>query len=257
MLFGRFNYDKLHSVAPISAAVWFASFFCLVILVISGLTTATILHHYLAVRSRTGQPGESIVKQMNGMIEDFCYGRSYDGSQKSLPPDKLFDMITANSDPEHIKQLAHFKIDRRMRSRHDVHEAEIDPKVDEEFLMGRGMDELQAIRFLEKIQEAGHHIDMRSAAVPRLTLFIARQMSQLRFRAEHMRQRTEAKVKWSSKAVDRVDLKHAKTLALAERIRKAQQLPPGWTQHIDEDGKRYLRQEETGLTSWTLPRHLI
>ena len=28
------------------------------------------------------------------MFGDVCYGRTYDGAQKSLPPDKLFDMVT-------------------------------------------------------------------------------------------------------------------------------------------------------------------
>lgn len=258
MIFGRFDYTELHSVAPVSAAVWFSSFFILVCLVITGLTTATMIHHYMAVRARTGQAGDSIVKQTKGLIEDICFGRSYDGAQKSLPPDKLFEMLTFHSDhPARIRHLSRFNIDRRMRTRHDIHEAEIDPRVDREFLEGRGMDRLAAERFLDHLAEAGHHIEMRSSPTHRLTLFIARQMSQLRFRAQHMRAKTTERVKWSSKAVDRVDLKHAKSVVLAQRLRCAQKLPPGWTQHTDEEGKRYLRQEETGLTSWTLPRHLI
>lgn len=256
-LFGRFEYEDLHAVAPVSAAIWFASFFILVCLVLTGMTTATILHHYLAVRLRTGQAGESLVKQCGGLIEDLCYGRSYDGAQKSMPPDKLFEMISLDADQTRIRHLGRFDIDRRMRTRHHVKEAELDPPVDVKFLESRGMDRITAWRFLNKIAEKGHHIAMRHAAMPRLTLFIARQISQLRFGAEHMRTKTTQKVMWSSKAVDRVDLKHAKSVAVATRIRRAQKLPPGWTAHVDEQGKRYLRQTETGLTSWTLPRHLI
>jgi hypothetical protein len=72
-----------------------------------------------------------------------------------------------------------------------------------------------------------------------------------------MRVKTTAKVAWAGKAMDRLDLKHAKSVSLAKRIRRAQELPPGWTAHTDDQGRRYLRQTETGLTSWTLPRHLI
>jgi hypothetical protein len=257
MLFGRFNYNELHAVAPLSAAMWFGSFFILVCLIITGLTTATILHHYLAVRMKTGQAGESIVKQLFGMISDAGYARTYDGAQKSLPPDKLFEMITQDTDPLRIRHLGRFHIDRRMRTRHDVHEAEMDPQVDVDFLIGRGMDPATAERFLLRIAEAGHHIEMRSSPVHRLTLFIARQMSMLRFGAEHMRKKTTDKVMWASKTVDRLDLKHAKSVALSGRIRRAQELPPGWTSHFDATGRPYLRQEETGLTSYTLPRHLI
>lgn len=257
MLFGRFDYNELHEVAPVNAAFWFGSFFLLVVLVITGLTTSTILHHYLSVRVKTSQAGESIVKQLWGMIGDMCYSRTYDGAQKSLPPDKLFEMVTKDTDPLKIRHLGRFNIDRRMRTRHDVYEAETDPKVDVDFLIGRGMDPVTAERLLFRIAEAGHHIETRSSPVHRLTLFIARQMSMLRFGAEHMRTKTTNKVSWAAKAVDRLDLKHSKCVGLAKRIRRAQELPPGWTSHVDTSGRRYLRQEETGLTSWTLPRHLI
>merc|ERR1712054_210895 len=126
MLFGRFDYNALHSVAPFNAAFWFGSFFILVVLIITGLTTSTILHHYLKVRSKTGQPGESIVRQTGGLFEDLCFGRSYDGSQKSMPPDKLFDMIASETDPRIVRHQSRFNLDRRLRTRHEVHEAEID-----------------------------------------------------------------------------------------------------------------------------------
>lgn len=257
MLFGRFDYEEFHEVAPVNAAIWFGSFFTLVCLVITGLTTATILHHYLGVRLKTGQAGESIVQQVWGMILEACYSRTYDGTQKSLPPDKLYEMVTMDTDPLKIRHLGRGNIDRRMRTRHDVHEAEMDPKVDEEFLISRGMDPVTAERLLNRIAESGHHIENRSSPVHRLTLFIARQMSSLRFGAEHMREKTTSKVEWASKAVDRLDLKHAKCAGLTKRVKKAQKLPAGWTQHVDSQNRKYLRQEETGLTSWTLPRHLI
>lgn len=257
MLFGRFDYNEFHKVSPVNAFVWFSMFFILAVLIFTGLTTSTILYHYLAVRARTGQAGESIVKQVWEMLDNFCYNRTYDGAQKSLPPDKLFDMVTGDTDPLRIRHLGRFNIDRRLRTRHDIHEAEIDPKVDADFLLNRGMDPVTAERLLDRINLDGHHIEMRSSPQHRLTLFIARQMSMLRFGAEHMRKKTTDKVTWAAKSVDRLDLKHAKCVGLATRIRRAQTLPEGWTSHLDTNGRRYLRQEETGLTSWTLPRHLI
>jgi hypothetical protein len=257
VLFGRFDYSDFHRVAPVSAALWFASFYILVCLVITGLTTATILHHYLSVRRKTGEAGQSIVKQVWQMIGEVCYGRTYDGAQKSLPPDRLFEMVIGETDPLRLRHLSRFNVDRRMRTRHEIHEAEVDPKVDVEFLIDRGMDPVTAERFLDRIAESGHHISMRSSPVHRLTLFIARQMTMLRFGAEHMRKKTTSKVEWASRSQDRVDLKHAKCMGLAKRISRAQSLPPGWSSHVDGHGRRYLRQDETGLTSWSLPKHLI
>merc|ERR1711977_748946 len=61
--FGKFDYQEFHDVAPVNAAIWFGSFFVICVLVVTGLTTATILHHYLTVRSKAGQAGQSILQQ--------------------------------------------------------------------------------------------------------------------------------------------------------------------------------------------------
>lgn len=86
---------------------------------------------------------------------------------------------------------------------------------------------------------------------------VVRQMHLLRFESERLQERLVKKFDHSVKVVDRIDLKHAKCHSLARRLRKGQTLPPGWTAHVDDQGRRYLRQEETGLTSWTLPKHLL
>mmetsp|Transcript_112527 Transcript_112527/g.303803 ORF Transcript_112527/g.303803 Transcript_112527/m.303803 type:complete len:88 (+) Transcript_112527:861-1124(+) len=86
---------------------------------------------------------------------------------------------------------------------------------------------------------------------------LVRQMNHLRFESDKLQDKMNRKFQRSAKVVDRIDLKHAKCLSLARRIRKGQQLPPGWTAHTDTDGRRFMRQEETGLTSWTLPKHLL
>jgi hypothetical protein len=125
VLFGRFDYEAMHRVAPVNGLVWFVSFFILAVLLMLGIMTGAILHQYLGVRLKTGQAGESIVKQLSDAIDGFCYNRTYDGAQKSLPPDKLFEMIVADSDPIRIRRLGRFHIDRRLRTRHDVHEAEL------------------------------------------------------------------------------------------------------------------------------------
>lgn len=257
VLFGRFDYEAMHGVAPVSACVWFVSFFALAVLMMMGVMTSAILHQYLGVRQKTGQAGESVVRQLSQVLDDCCYNRTYDGAQKTMPPDKLFEMIITDTDPLRIRRLGRFHIDRRLRTRHDVHEAELDPKIDVDFLIDRGMDYVSAERFLQRVAESGHHLEQRSTPLHRLTIFLARQMSQLRYGAERMRKNTSSKVTWAARSVDRLDLKHAKCVALARRIRRAQELPPGWTSHVDQEGRRYLRQEETGLTSWTLPRHLI
>jgi hypothetical protein len=257
MLFGKFTYNDFHNAAPYSAIVWFCSFYILAVFLLLSIMTAAILHHYLTVRSEVGEVGISIVQQLRDAWNEFTYSRTYDGAQKSIPPDKLFEMVAKESDPLRIRRLARTEIDRRLRTRDHIHEAEQDPKIDEEFLIDRGMGEAAAERLIERIKESGHGISMRSDPLHRLILFLVRQMAQLRHGASHMRKKTTTKVTWAARAVDRIDLKHAKCEALARRVRRAQEPPPGWVPLTDSHGRTYLRQEQTGLTSWTLPRHLI
>merc|ERR1712060_594112 len=81
-------------------------------------------------------------------------------------------------------------------------------------------------------------------------LLIAKQMTKQKEQVDWLQSRIHGRVDAAAKTVDRLDLKHAKCAALARRIKKAQVLPKGWTAHVDKEGRRYLRQEETGLTSW-------
>jgi len=126
-----------------------------------------------------------------------------------------------------------------------------------EFLTLRGCSPADAERLLERAVEWKHSLSVTSSPSHRLMLLVARQMSYITKEVDLMSKRTKTKVENSTKGVDRLDLKHAKCVALAKRIEKSQKLPPGWTAHVDHEGRRYLRQEETGLTSWTLPRHLV
>lgn len=259
VLFGRFEYNEFHSVAPITAACWFFVFFISTALILLGVLTAAILNQYLKVRTCLGEPGESIVQQARILLREALYSRSYEGSKKSVPDDVLFNMISEarHTDPHRLRRLGRLRVDRRLRTRDDVETAEKDPPVTVPFLVGRGCDSLTAKRLIERCAEAGRKIDTLSTPAHRLTVLLARNMTQLRHQADRMRKKASKQVTWSSKAMDRIDLKHAKCTALAKRIRKAQELPPGWTAHWDASGRRYLKNEESGLTSWTLPRNLI
>merc|ERR1719487_3110287 len=54
--------------------------------------------------------------------------------------------------------------------------------------------------------------------------------------------------------VDRIALKQSKFTALAKRIVAANELPSGWDQLEDEEGRKYYFNARTGLSSWTLPK---
>jgi len=257
ILFQRFDYQEFHSVAPLSAALWFTLFFVIVAILLLRLLTSAIVNDYMLVRRRLGEPGAGIPAQVRGMMRDSLWGRTYEGAQKSIPLDDLLDLLSTDTDPAYLKSLGDLRTDRRLRSRADLHRVERAAKVDEKFLVDRGCDKATAQRLLNDCVNWTHSLAVTSSPDRRLMILMARQIGFLKVEAEYLSYRIQRKFERSSKVVDRIDLKHAKSLALARRLRKAQQLPPGWTAHVDHDGRRYLRQEETGLTSWTLPKHLL
>mmetsp|Transcript_26738 Transcript_26738/g.46362 ORF Transcript_26738/g.46362 Transcript_26738/m.46362 type:complete len:305 (+) Transcript_26738:1-915(+) len=259
VIFGRFEYNEFHNVAPITAACWFFVFFISTSLILLGILTAAILNQYLYVRTMLGEQGETIVQQARAMIQEARYSRSYEGSRKTIPEDVLFKMISSakETDPTRLRRMGRLQLDRRLRTSDDVYGAAADPPVTEDFLVGRGCDRITASILLARAGESGRKVDTLSSPAHRITVLLAKSMSQLRKQADRMRRKSSQQITWSSKAIDRLDLKHAKCVALARRVRRAQELPPGWTAHFDDQGKRYLRHDESGLTSWTLPRHLI
>lgn len=257
VLFRRFDYEELRNVAPISSALWFTFFFVLVVLLLLRLLTAGILHGYLNVRERLGEPGMGIPQQALGALQEVWWRRTYEGAQKTIPYEELLSLLAPDIDPAHMQRLSGLRVDRRLRTRADLHRAEKSPVVDEKMLIQRGCDPATAGHLLQSCASWTHQISVTSSPANRLLILVLRHMDVLRQQAHQLQTRTHRKFEGSAKVVDRIDLKHAKSLAVARRIRKAQQLPPGWTAHMDTEGRRYLRQEETGLTSWTLPKHLL
>jgi len=176
---------------------------------------------------------------------------------KSTPDEDLLRMLSADTDAAHIKKLMNMKTDRRLRTRDDLAKAEKDVAVDVEFLVQRGMDPLSAERLLERCLQWAGNISTTSSATNRLMLLVAKQMNFIQLEAERMQRKVRSRIDRAAQSADRVDVKHAKCIALSKRLQRAQKIPAGWTVHRDEQGRRYLRHEQSGLTSWTLPRGLI
>mmetsp|Transcript_470 Transcript_470/g.1396 ORF Transcript_470/g.1396 Transcript_470/m.1396 type:complete len:809 (-) Transcript_470:84-2510(-) len=257
VLFGEFDYDEFHGVAPATAAFWFWSFYVCTALLLVKLLTAAILNRYLAVRERLGEPGASLAQQLADYMGQIWWLRTYDGAQKSIPEEQLLEVISADADPSLLERLSRLGVDRRLRTREDLARAERDAFVDVEFLVKHGCDPMTAERLLDRCSGWRHQMSMTSSPAHRLMLLVARHMTHMRTETERMEAKLRDRIDHAAKAVDRLDLKHAKCAALARRVRKAQELPAGWTALTDEQGRRYLRQEVTGLTSWTLPRSMI
>jgi hypothetical protein len=256
ILFGQFN-TQFHGDVAITSASWFWLFYFSVQLLLINLLTAAMVHRYLDVRNRLCEPGVGIVKQTMNAVSEFWWKRTYEGSQKSVPAAELLEMLSADTDPIYLEKCGRLQVDRRLRTREDLHKAENDPTVDLDFLLERGCDPYVGMKLLEACATWRYNMSNTSSPSVLLKLLIAKQMSKQKAQVDWLESRLHGRVDAAAKTVDRLDLKHAKCAALARRIRKSQVLPNGWTAHIDKDGRRYLRQEETGLTSWTLPRQLI
>lgn len=257
VFFLRFDYQDFHQVHPVASGVWFTSFFLLVIVLLQRVLAAAIVEAYVSVRAALGEPGATVLEQLRQAFREMRFLRSYRGAQKSVPYEELLNILATDVDPAYIKKLGNRQVDRRLRTRAQLTEVESSATVDVDFLMQRGCDRVSAERLLRQCAVWTHSISVTSSPLRRLLIMLVRQMHHMKFEADHFQEALNRKFDRSAKVVDRFDLKHAKCLSLARRMRKGQQLPPGWTAHTDQDGRRFLRQTETGLTSWTLPKYLL
>lgn len=257
VLLGEFDYAALKNVAPVLAMIWWWSFFLTTTVVLSKVLTAAVLQLFLEVRQALGEPGIGLPRQIWAVMKNLWHQRSYEGSMKSVPDDDLLKMLAEDLDPAHVKKLMQMKTDRRLCTREDLARAEKDVRVDVDFLVKRGMDPASAERLIERTSRWALGISTTTSATNRLMLLVAKQMEYLSREADRIQRKVRHRVDRAAQSADRVDVKHAKCAALAKRLRRAQQIPAGWTAHRDETGRRFLRHEESGLTSWTLPRALV
>jgi len=257
VLLGEFDYGAMKNVAPVLAMIWWWSFFLSTTVVLSKVLTAAVLQLFLEVRQALGEPGVGLPRQIWAVVKNLWHQRSYEGSMKSVPDDDLLKMLAADLDPAHVKKLMQMKTDRRLRSREDLARAEKDVQVNVDFLVKRGMDPISAERLIDRTSKWALGISTTTSATNRLMLLVAKQMDYITKEADRIQRKVRTRIDRAAQSADRVDVKHAKCAALAKRLRRAQQIPAGWTAHRDENGRRYLRHEESGLTSWTLPRALI
>lgn len=254
---GELSLSSLSNVSPICAGIWWWCFMILVVSVLVKVLTAAVVQRFIEVRKALGEPGIGLPTQIVDAIKSLWFIRSYAGSMKSTPDEDLLDLLSADLDPEHVQRLMQMKQDRRLCTREDLTKAEKDRHIDVEFLVARGLDPAAAERLIERIQKWASQISITSSATHRLMLLVARYMDHAKIEVDRLRSKLQKRAERAAKAADRSDVKHSKCISLAKRIRRAQQLPPGWTFHRDETGRRYIRHEESGLTSWSLPRSFI
>eukprot|EP00929_Paragymnodinium_shiwhaense_P094317 TRINITY_DN5481_c0_g1_i1.p1 TRINITY_DN5481_c0_g1~~TRINITY_DN5481_c0_g1_i1.p1 ORF type:complete len:856 (-),score=207.45 TRINITY_DN5481_c0_g1_i1:66-2633(-) len=257
VLFGVFDYEELHNVAPWTAAAWYWALYVIVSLLMMNILTAAIIHRYVDVGRRLGEPGMSILSQIKEGVKVYRFKRTYEGIQKTIPYDELLRTLS-KAHEEHLLQAAgRLKQDRRLRTRADLAKESVDPKVDLNFLVSRGCDASTAEHLLERCARWQDCISMTNNPEHRLVVELAQHMNTCKKMAEGVREKMLGRVNFAAAAIDRIDLKHAKGCALARRVKKAQDLPRGWTICEDTNQTRYLLHNETGLTSWRLPKTVI
>mmetsp|Transcript_36238 Transcript_36238/g.85021 ORF Transcript_36238/g.85021 Transcript_36238/m.85021 type:complete len:914 (+) Transcript_36238:133-2874(+) len=255
--YADYKHSEMHNDAPFSAGCWFVAFYISAMLLMIGVFTVGILHQYMNVKERLGESGVSLWQQARDYFTEFWWSETYDGSQKTAPDHVLLKAFSQGLTPEELQRLGRYKLDRRLRTRADVLAHEKDLEVSAESLIKQGCDKVSARRLINRVRRAGHHVGLRSTPANRAMLQAIRHMGHMHREAEKVRLRLDAEAKWCVTSIDRMDLKHAKCAVVARRIRSAQVLPEGWSEHYDEEGRKYLKEEASGLTAWTLPRGMF
>jgi len=259
VLFGRFEYDELNSVAPYTAACWFWGVYLFAALLLLNILLASVVHRYVDVQKRLGETGIGLRQQISELIREVRFLQTYEGAQKSIPYDKLLRVLSSEDDldPAMVLRLGRLRMDRRVRTRKDLSHHETDPKVDVKYLVDRGCDVSVAEHLIERCTAWCNRISMTTAPDHRLVVKVAKHMHDTANESKSLREKVRSRVNFAASSVDRIDLKHAKCVAVAKRVKKAQDIPAGWSEHRDGQGRKILRHAESGLTSWTLPRNMV
>lgn len=257
VVFGRFDFEDLYEVAPILSNFWFWCVFIFLDLLLLNILTAAALHNYKIVKKRLGEPGTSIASQFKELWTSIRFGGTYEGTQKSIPYDVLLHSLVEDAEYKDLEKVGRMMQDRRIRTRTDLAKEEQDPQVDVEYLLDRGCDVSTAEHLLDQVTRWATAIKMTTEPEHRLAVKVARQMRTTKHDTTNLRERLRPRVNFAAAIVDRSDLKQAKCLSMAKRVKRAQEVPSGWEVHFQDNGRRYLRHTETGLTAWTLPRRMV
>jgi len=78
MTFGKVDYESLHNIAPVSAAIWFWAYIVVVTFILFNMCISIIVGHYTEVRSSLGEVGQSIWVQGKWLCEDTYWHYSYE-----------------------------------------------------------------------------------------------------------------------------------------------------------------------------------
>lgn len=253
VMFGEVDYQAFHRVAPMTAAIWFWSYVIVMILIMLNLLIAIIMEHYMSVKERVGESGQSIFEQAGQLLSDLRWRFSYEGSRKSVPISDLLALIS--SDPSvhrgggglNKAKKPQTEEERANRIRDETHFVSV------KFLTEHGCDEQTARRLLERCARMEEAM-MDANPTERLQKIVERDVYNLKMRFHRMEENLQRFMVGTFQDVDRIALKQSKLTTLARRIIGANELPPGWRQLEDDDGRKYYYNDITGLSSWTLPK---
>lgn len=139
MTFGKLDYQSLHEIAPVAAAIWFWSYIVIVVFVFFNMCISIILGHYTEVRSSLGGAGQSIWMQGKWLFQDCYWHYSYEFrylhrqavskmkpkwrrrlsyfppevERHPVPMNAMFRAVTPNADEYIRKSMPTLKFDRK------------------------------------------------------------------------------------------------------------------------------------------------
>lgn len=252
LLFGNFEYERFHNIAPLSAAFWFWAYIVCMVLIMLNLLIAIIFEHYMEVKEQVGEAGQSIFQQTRQLWADLRWKYSYEGSRKTVPISDLLMSIT--SDPARLRNRGTSR-DKKPQTREERQKRRREESrlVTAEYLTDHGCDVLNARRLLEKCALTASD-DTREHHTERLVRIVEGELDSLDEKFTRMEETISALTEQTSNDLDRIALKQLKVSALMRRVLGSTTLPDGWKELRDDDGRVYYYNERTGMTSWTLPR---
>lgn len=281
MTFGKVDYESLHAIAPVSAAIWFWAYIVIVVFVLFNICISIIVGHYTEVRSSLGEVGQSMWVQGAWLASDTYWHYSYEFrrlhrqvvskmkpkwrrrlsrfadevERNPLPMNAMFRAVSPNAGEYIRKSMPTLKFDRNIGGGEAAMR-----EVTVELLLNCGCDSVTA-----------EHLLMRSHRYQKckVDLFnpmdaLMKQMDdQMAERYQHLADLEDTVAEQTQGAYEGlmlIEQTSERCLEAVKKITPADEEPPGipiagsiWREIENDTGHVYYYNPQTGESQWDHP----
>jgi hypothetical protein len=281
MTFGKLDYESLHQIAPISAAIWFWAYIIIVVFILFNMCISIILGHYSEVRASLGEVGQSVWVQGKWLAEDTYWHYSYEFrrlhriavskmkpkwrrrlarfadevERNPIPMNAMFRQVSANAAEYIRKSMPTLKHDRNLGGG-EAAMREVTP----ETLVGCGCDTVTADELMMRCQRYQSCKADLFNPMDSLAKQLDDHMIERYQHLAELEERVTSQTKGTTQGLEIIEETSARFLEAVRKITPAEEEPPGeaipgsvWRAIENDMRQVYYFNPQTGESQWDNP----